>query len=371
MTTNQAWYEMANVNDVDSPALLMYPDRVEENVRRMIKIAGGANRLCPHVKTHKLAELIRLQLSLGVTRFKCATIAETEMVAAAGASHVTLAHQPVGPKAARLIQLIKQFPKTKFSTIVDDEKVIRELSRLALAAGEKISVFLDIDCGMHRSGIAAGDKAFELYGLLAAQPGLEPAGLHVYDGHIQDADPAVRTPRCEADHAPSIALREKILKAGLLVPRMVVGGTPTFPIHARRANIECSPGTTVLWDAGYGTKILDLDFLHAALVLTRVISKPGDNRLCLDLGHKAIAAENPHPRVLFLNLPEAKAVMHSEEHLVVETSRANEFSPGDCFYGVPWHVCPTVALHSEAVVVRNGSAEGRWKIEARARKLSV
>src|SRR4029077_17582242 len=98
---------------------------------------------------------------------------------------------------------------------------------------------------------------------------------------------------------------------------------------------------------------------------------PGSNRLCLDLGHKAVASEKPHPRVRFLNLPDAQAVMHSEEHLVVETSHADKFSTGDCLYGVPRHVCPTVALHAEAVIIKNGAADGRWKITARNRMLTV
>jgi D-serine deaminase-like pyridoxal phosphate-dependent protein len=114
-----------------------------------------------------------------------------------------------------------------------------------------------------------------------------------------------------------------------------------------------------------------LEFLPAAAVLTRVVSKPGPNRLCLDLGHKSIASEMPHPRVQFLNLPDAKAIAHSEEHLVVETAHANEFAVGDCLYGVPWHICPTVALHCEAIVVENGKATGRWKVVGRERRLTI
>ena len=366
---NGSWYELSNVSDVDSPALLIFPDRAEENVRRMIAIAGGPQRLRPHVKTHKLAELVRLQMALGITKFKCATIAEAEMVADCGAPDVLLAYQPVGPKAQRLIQLIKKFPGTSFATIVDDGGVMRTLSEAAVKAGIKIRVLLDIDCGMHRCGVPAGPLAVKLYRLMSSLPGLEPHGLHVYDGHIEESDLSVRTKNCDEAFAPVAALYREL--AGLPIPRIVAGGTPTFPIHARRPNVECSPGTCVLWDTAYGGALPDLDFLHAALVLTRVVSKPGGNRLCLDLGHKAIAAEKPHPRVTFLNLPDAQAVTHSEEHLVVETSRASEFAVGDCFYGVPRHVCPTVALHAEAVVVKNGLAGGRWKIRSRDRLLSV
>jgi D-serine deaminase-like pyridoxal phosphate-dependent protein len=67
----------------------------------------------------------------------------------------------------------------------------------------------------------------------------------------------------------------------------------------------------------------DLDFLPAALVLTRVVSKPGPRRLCLDLGHKAVASEGPQPRVIFPELSDAQAVAHNEEHLVIETGRAD------------------------------------------------
>ncbi len=364
-----AWYKCANVAEVDSPALLIFLDRVEENVRRMIALAGGPERLCPHVKTHKLAELVRMQLALGIKKFKCATIAEAEMTAECGAPDVLLAYQLVGPKVQRFLQLIKKFPQTNFATIADDETAMRVLSTAAVQSGTRIKLLLDLDCGMHRCGVPAGPKAAALYRLLASLPGLEPAGLHLYDGHLDDSELAVRTKKCDEAFAPVMALQREL--ADVPVPRIVAGGTPTFPIHARRPGVECSPGTCVLWDFGYGNSCPDLDFLHAALVLTRVVSKPGDHRLCLDLGHKAIAAEKPHPRVQFLNLPEAVAVTHSEEHLVVETPRAHEFAVGDVVYGVPRHVCPTVALHAEAVIMKNGSATGRWRITARNRMLTV
>lgn len=364
----KSWFEISNVTEVDSPALLIYPERAEENVRRMIAIAGGPEKLCPHVKTHKLEELVRMQLAHGITKFKCATIAEAEMVASCGAD-VVLAHQPVGPKVQRFIQLVQKFPQTSFATIADDESAIRTLSAAAIQAGVTIKLLLDLDCGMHRSGIAPGPKAAGLYRLMTSLPGLDAQGFHAYDGHIDDTDVALRTKNCDEAFATVTVLRREL--SDLPVPRIIAGGTPTFPIHARRPGVECSPGTSIFWDFGYANQCPDLDFLHAALVLTRVISKPGNNCLCLDLGHKAIAAEKPQPRVQFFNLPDAKAITHSEEHLVVETSRANEFMVGDVLYGIPRHVCPTVALHAEAVVIRSGMATEHWDVAARARKLTI
>jgi D-serine deaminase-like pyridoxal phosphate-dependent protein len=256
--------------------------------------------------------------------------------------------------------------------VCDDWGAVEKLGKgLASLKVSGVEVLLDLDVGQHRTGIPPGAKAIEIYRMLASSPHLKPGGLHAYDGHISDADRAKRESECEAAFAPVIALRNELLKAGLPVPRVVVGGTPTFPIHARRPEVECSPGTCVFWDASEASKLADMDFLPAALVLTRVISKPGPNRLCLDLGHKAVGSEMPHPRVQLLNLPDAQAVVHSEEHLVVETGRAGDFEIGDCLYGMPRHICPTVALHAEATVIEKGKIAGSWKVAARNRKLSI
>ena len=365
------WYEVENVADIPSPALLVYPDRVEQNIRRMIEIAGGVDRLRPHMKTNKLREVVRMHLDQGITRFKCATIAEAEMAAAAGAPDVLLAYQPVGPNVKRFVHLVETFSGTRFSALADDEATIRALSDEAIRAGVTVDLFLDLDGGMHRTGIAPGARAVELYRLLSTLPGLRAAGLHMYDGHIHDTDLEIRRKASDEAFARVQEMRDALAAAGVAVPAIVVGGTPTFPLHASRTGVECSPGTTVFWDAGYGTILPDLDFAPAIALLTRVISRPAPNRLCLDLGHKAVASENPHPRVKLFGLEDATAVGHSEEHLVLETDRAADFPVGSTLYGLPWHVCPTVALHGEAVVVRNGRAEGRWQIVARARTITI
>jgi D-threonine aldolase len=366
-----SWYGVANVAEVPSPALLVYPDRVEENIRRMIGVARGVARLRPHMKTNKLPDVVRMHLAQGITKFKCATIAETEMTAVCGAPDVLLAYQPVGPNVGRLLELVNRFSRTRFAALVDDEGTIRELSQAASAARVTLNLFLDIDCGMHRTGIAPGPAAAALYRLTATLPGLHASGLHAYDGHIHETDPHAREAAVEEAFAPVLALYRDLTGSGLPVPSIVAGGTPTFPFHARRQGVDCSPGTTVFWDFGYSTTLPDLDFLPAVLLLTRVVSRPGTNLLCLDLGHKAVASEMPHPRVQLLGLPNARAVGHSEEHLVLETNRAAEFPVGTCVYGMPWHVCPTVALHSEAVVVRDGRAVERWEIVARARTITI
>lgn len=369
------WFEIANAAEVPSPALLVFTERVEANLREMLRIAGGPGRLRPHIKTHKLPELIRRQVALGITKFKCATIAEAEMAAMNGAPDILLAYQPVGPHARRFVELVGSYPNERFSCLADDAEAIRTLARARAARPDDrpLEILLDLDVGQHRTGVKPGPEAVELARLIASSPGLKFAGLHAYDGHIHDPNPPERAVRCDAAFAPVLELKRALETTGIPVPVIVAGGSPTFPIHARRAEtgLELSPGTTVFWDAGYATKLPDLDFLPAAVLLTRVVSKPAPNRLCLDLGHKAVASEMPHPRVVFLNLPEATAVMHSEEHLVVETPNAARFAVGDILYGLPWHVCPTVALHEEVFVVEAGRAASRWPVSARRRRLAI
>lgn len=380
------WWSLANADELPSPALLVYPDRAEENLRRLMTIAGGVGRLTPHMKTHKLPEIAALHRSLGLTRVKCATIAEAEMLAAAGISDVLLAYQPVGPAIDRLLALAQHFPATRFSALVDDEDTATRIGARWTAAGRELPLLVDLDVGMHRTGIAP-EHADLLYRALTRIRGIIPEGLHAYDGHLRDPDLDVRRAQADEAFAPIRALRDRLVGAGLPVRRLVIGGSPTLPCHADRdePGIELSPGTVVFWDAGYARGLPELPFVPAALVLTRVVSKPGGQRVCLDLGHKAVASEMPHPRVLLIDpaangpldraldapLLDATFIGHSEEHLVFESAGADRLRVGDVLYGVPWHVCPTVALHGEAVVVRDGRAAERWKVAARERRLTV
>jgi D-serine deaminase-like pyridoxal phosphate-dependent protein len=344
---------------------------IERNLHTMLAIAGSPGRLRPHVKTHKLGWLVQRQIALGITSFKCATIAEAEMCAQAGAPDVLIAFQLVGPNIARLLALREKFPRTHFSTVVDEPSALHALADASMRSGARLEVLLDLDVGQHRTGIPPGPAAVALYRELAAAPSLTPGGLHAYDGHLSQNNPAERAAACAEAFAPVAAMRDELLALGLPVPRVVAGGTPTFPMHAARGNVQCSPGTCVLWDASYTGKLADLDFNPAAVLLTRIVSKPGGNRLCLDLGHKAVASEMPHPRVVFPDLPDAQFITHSEEHLVLESAAAQRMAVGDALLGVPWHVCPTVALHAEAVLIERGKVTSQCRIDARARKITV
>src|ERR1051326_7793011 len=161
------WFDVTNVEEIASPALLVYPEQVQENIRRMIAIAGGPDRLRPHIKTHKLPEVVRMQLHQGINRFKAATIAEIEMAAACGAPDVLLAYPAVGPNIQRLIELMRRYPQTTFSALADDAAVIHHLSQALSKAGLHLNLMLDVDCGMHRTGVLPGDHSVELYQMIS------------------------------------------------------------------------------------------------------------------------------------------------------------------------------------------------------------
>jgi D-serine deaminase-like pyridoxal phosphate-dependent protein len=372
-----SWYEIDNIDELDTPALVVYPERVRQNIARAVGMVRDAARLRPHVKTHKSPDVTRLMLNAGIRRFKCATIAEAEMLAAEGVPDVLLAYQPIGPKAGRLARLIRRYPATTFSCLIDHPDAAEAMAKLFHEAGLVVPVFLDLNVGMDRTGIAPGPEALALYRTALGMKGIDPVGLHVYDGHIRDTDPAALKAKCDAAFAPVLALRGGIAAlpadSGARELTIIAGGSPTFPVHAgRAAEIQCSPGTFVYWDKGYGDQFPEQPFTPDALVVTRVISLRGGGRLCLDLGHKSIAAENDlGRRVFFLNGPELKAVGQSEEHLVVEAGTGHGYRIGDVFYGVPYHICPTVALYERAITVEGGRATGEWKNVARDRIISV
>ena len=369
-------YALSDVASVFSPALVFFPELIRANIARVVEMAGGPERLRPHVKTHKTREIVKLLLDAGITKHKCATIAEAEMLAGVGAPDVLIAYPLVGPNVGRLVHLIRKFPGTAFSTLVDHPDAARSLAAGLAAVSLTVGAVLDLDVGQHRTGVPVGDEALALYELAASLPGFTPNGFQLYDGHNSQPDRGERETAVRELLAPVLALRARAEAKGVSVPRLVCGGTPSFPVYAGMTDVpgvECSPGTFVLHDAGYGPKYADLaGITPAAVLVTRVISRPTANRVTLDLGNKAVAADPVlEKRVTLLDFPEYKTVGHNEEHLIVETAGAARYKPGDVVYALPGHICPTVALHKEALVAEGGKIVGRWAVASRDRVLSV
>jgi D-serine deaminase-like pyridoxal phosphate-dependent protein len=368
---DENWYLIDDIDKLDSPALVILPERVKANIQTAIAMVNDISRLRPHVKTNKSADATSLMLKAGITKFKCATIAEAEMLGSIGAPDVVLAYQPLGPKLHRFIELIKKFPSTKYSCLVDNIFTATEQSEVFANNNVEVPVYVDLNLGMNRTGIDPRD-AIEVCKFCSTARGIKFAGLHAYDGHIRNRDIHARTKECDEAFASVETLKDELVKIGIAVPNIIAGGSPTFPIHAKRKNVECSPGTFIYWDRGYLELCPEQDFLPAVVLVTRIISLPSPTRICTDLGHKSVAAENEiGRRIFFLNASDLTPVSQSEEHLVCEASKDHHHKPGEVLYGLPYHVCPTVALYERVYTIEKRRLTREWKNVARDKKIIV
>ena len=365
------WYTIDNQEDIESPAFLIFPKIIEENIQTCIDIAGSTKRLRPHVKTHKLPQVIQMHLQKGINKFKCATLAEAQMLIDNGVQDILMAYPMYGPGMKKYIQLAESYPGCTFSVLVDQLGNFKEWETLLQERSQTLKLFLDINNGMNRTGILPNQEAFGLYKAIVESSSFEVGGLHIYDGHIRESDFNKRKAICDEAFEQVKPLIQQIQDEGLPIPSMICGGSPSLPVHAQYPERTLSPGTYVFWDKSYASLFEDMAFKPAAVLMCRVISRPSENTLCLDLGHKAVASEMPHPRVHFFEIPDYEAVVHSEEHLVISCEQAADFAPGDCIYGIPAHVCPTTALHEKVWVVEDGQAKYTWMVTARKRLIEV
>lgn len=187
-------YAIQDTSEIITPAIVVFREVLESNVAKMIEIASDVSRLRPHCKTHKMREIVELQVASGVTKHKAATFAEAEMLADAGVRDVFLAYNLVGPNIARAVRFRQAFPEVVLSVTADHLGPIQALSDAMSRAGTTIEVLLDLDTGQHRTGVEVGEHAIELYKAIVDAKGLVPGGLHLYDGQNHQTDVSERRP---------------------------------------------------------------------------------------------------------------------------------------------------------------------------------
>jgi D-serine deaminase-like pyridoxal phosphate-dependent protein len=370
-------YELKSLEDIATPALVYYKGLIKENIDLAIRAAGDVSRLRPHIKSHKTVEIPRMQLEAGITKFKTATIAETEMLAANGFKDIVLAYPLVGANIARFAKLVKAYPDSRLSALTDCPDMVAQISRSAESQGVTIRLLVDIDAGMHRTGISF-DQTAALYRQIAASKNLQAVGLHVYDGHNHfDKIPAVRENNAKQYYAAAMKIKNELEKERFAVDMLIMGGTPPFPFYAKLPDVELSPGACFLNDYGYGNKFEDIPFRFAAVLLTRVISAPA-GFLTTDLGYKAVASDPAadnrarlvRPKGGELQFINFKFQGQNEEHWMLEADI--DARPGDVLYAIPTHICPTSALYEEILVADDtGNITERWQVRSRKRKINI
>ena len=360
-------YKIVNVEKMDTPFIAVYPHVVKSNIQKLIDLFPSKEQIRPHVKTHKCPQIVKLLIDAGITKFKCATIAEADMLGLSGAEDVLMAYQPVGPKIERFMRLMLTFPNSKFSCLIDNEKSAQQLSDAASKIKRTVNVWIDLNTGMNRTGITPDSKAEKLFLFCSKLSNLNIIGLHGYDGHITDADKAARFKKAGSGFEKVQKLANAIANLGFDDMRIAAGSTPTIQFYAQQKDVECSPGTFIYWDQHYHELYPELDFQNAAVVVTRIISKPSTNAVCLDLGYKAISSESSaNERVYFPNYPNAEVLSQSEEHLLGNLYSASA-EVGDVIYGLPFHIGRTCNLYEECAVVEGHQITDKWLHTARRR----
>ncbi len=357
-----------------SPALVIHLDLVRANVRRVLELAGSPERWRPHVKTTKTPAVYAELVAAGVRQFKCATLREArvllETAGAAGVAEIDLllAYPLVGPALGALGALARAHPRATLALLVEEPRALDELP-------PELGVFIDLDPGMRRTGVPLVERA--RIRALARAAGTRLRGLHHYEGHLHGpADE--RRARCFASYRALLELADELAREGAAIGELVTSGTPAF-VHALafpefRAGPwrhRVSPGTVVFHDLRSEEENPELALAPAAVVLTRVVSRPAPDLATSDAGSKSLAAEAGDPAACVLGWPGLVALRASEEHLPLRVSAGPAPERGQALMLVPRHVCPTVNLAEAAVLVESGRVVGSAAVSARAHDLWI
>jgi len=369
-------YYVSGIEDVLTPALVLYPQEIAANIDRTLHLlSGDANRWRVHIKTAKLAHTLHILLDRGVQNFKCATTLELLTACRTGAADVLLAYPAMAANARRAQEIAQEFPNVRISVLVESEEHLQQWR------SGRVGIFLDINPGMNRTGIDQSDTN-RIVALARAitVAGLEFRGLHYYDGQYGNLAEPERTQAAHRGYDHFLKVANELQHSGIDVPEIITAGTPTFPCSLsyepfRRGNFihRVSPGTIVYCDA---TSLHQLPpeygYRTAALVVTRVVSHPHPGIVTCDAGHKTVSADTGVPTCIVLGHPELTPLSPSEEHLPIAVKEgAPPPQIGEALYLLPRHICPTVNNFNDAVLVRNGAIESTEPVSARGRETPV
>lgn len=347
-------YHFKEETSVPSPALIYYRDILVKNTETAIQKAGLAERLWPHVKSHKSRDFTQLQTEMGIKKFKCATIPEAEMAAQTDAKEILLA-----------------YPSKTFYALGDNLEQLSIFGKLAGTHNISFKCLADVNTGMNRTGVTLPFLA-SFYKELHYLPGIIPSGFHCYDGNCHEKDYTLREKMVGETIKAVNSIGRSLTEEGYFCPLLIMGGSPAFPCYAENMKqVYYSPGTVFIYDQGYKEQFPDLPYIPGAAIASRVISHPKAGYFTLDRGCKAISAEQ-EIRGVIPELPHASEAFQSEEHWTFcmdEGFEKERPAIGTIVYIIPWHICPTSALYEKAYVVSSGSLIGEWPISARNRML--
>ena len=358
-------------SDLPTPALVLDKAALDRNIARMAAFAAARGiALRPHAKTHKSAEIGRRQIAAGALGLCCAKLGEAEALAAEGIGALHLTSPVVAAGAvARLVGLNGRIEG--LSVVADHPANVRALDAANAGAGKKLAVFVDVDPGIHRTGVASPEAAVALAAEIAASAHLTLAGVQYYCGsqqHIQSFAERRAAIVGLTDYLRSVldALRE----AGHRIPVVTGGGTGSFLIDAELGVLtELQVGSYIFLDREYGDCELAVGdapvFEPALFVDATVISANAAGMVTVDAGLKALASDAGPPRVVAGAPPDSRYVFMGDEHGAIVAESGVLPGLGERVSLLPGHCDPTVNLHDVYHVVDRGMVVGHWPVSAR------
>ncbi len=343
------------IDQLDTPVAIVDLDILETNIaraQRYLDRHGIANR--PHVKTHKIPEIAKMQLDAGAVGITCQKLSEAEIMIDAGIEDILIPYNLVGE--VKLARLAKLMTRARLSVTADSIFTIQSLSAAAQMAGQELSVLVEFDSGAHRCGVQTPREALRLAREIDHSPGLHFSGLMTY-------------PTTDATDEFVLESKSLLKEKGLPLEVVSGGGTNTlWRAHEHPLVSEHRAGMYILGDRktleGGGVTLDDCAFT----VIATVVSRPTADRGILDGGSKTFSSDRSAKEGygLILEYPEAIIYSQSEEHGHVDFSRcAYRPAIGERVTVIPNHCCPVVNLFNQLVGIRNLEVEKIWPVTAR------
>jgi D-serine deaminase-like pyridoxal phosphate-dependent protein len=356
---------------LETPCALVDLDRLAHNLERMAAycvLHGLALR--PHVKTHKSPRIAAEQLRLGAAGLTCATPRELEVMSETS-NDLLLAHPPIG--AAKLHRVMSLDRDVQLTVAIDSLEAVEPIAEAADAVGREVGVYVEVDVGMRRVGVATHDEAIAIARRVRGLPPLSYRGITFYPGHVRQHLMRQEEPLGRLRH--DLARWLTALGDAGLAPDVVSGGsTPAaWRMHEVTGVTEVRPGTYVYNDRAT-VDVGACGWEDCALtVLATVISTAVPGQAVVDAGSKALGRE-PLPAGdeagygCLLDRPDIRVIRMSEEHGILDL-RTSDWHPhvGDLVRIVPNHVCIVVHLNDVMHGVRGALVETMWPVSARGR----
>jgi 3-hydroxy-D-aspartate aldolase len=355
------------LEEVDTPALVLDLDAFEGNMRALEETLRGRNiRVRPHAKTHKCPQIAKRQLAAGAVGVCCQKVSEAEALVEGGIADVFVSNEVVG--AAKVARLAALSSRARIGVCVDNADNLRDIA----ATGAQLDVYIELEVGMRRCGVAPGAPAVALVEEILRHPHLRFAGIHAYHGRAQHFRTMEERQGVISTASKLVLDTKSLLKTrGIDCPVVTGAGTGTFMFEVGSGTWdEIQPGSYIFMDADYARNEWRAPlprFQHALFILTTAMSRPSESVAIVDAGLKASSVDSGLPEVW--NRPGLSYTHASDEHGWVEPDPARPGAAmpalGEKLLLVPGHCDPTVNLYDWYVCVRNGRVEDLWAITAR------